>query len=50
MFTTMDKAGAGAIGAGVTTALAAFLDPELAGAIGVVITALLVYFVPNKET
>jgi hypothetical protein len=49
MFSKMDKAGAGAIGAGITTALAAFLDIEVAGAIGTIVTAILVYLAPNKD-
>ncbi len=51
MFTAYDKAAAAAIGAAVTTILAAVttLDPEVIGSIGTVITAGLVWLVPNKK-
>ena len=51
MFTKFDKAGAGAIAAAVTGLLAHFttMDAELITAIGTVLTAVLVYAVPNKE-
>lgn len=50
MFTTFDKAAAAAIASALTAVLAAVttLDPEVVGAIGVLVTAALVWFVPNK--
>ena len=50
MFTAYDKAAAGAIGAAITTVIASLttLDPEVVGAIGTLITAGLVWLVPNK--
>ena len=50
MFTKYDKAGAAAIGAAITSVIAATttLEPEVVGSIGVLVTALLAYIVPNK--
>ena len=50
MFTAYDKAAAGAIGAAVTSALAALttLDPEVIGAVGTLLTAGLIWLVPNR--
>ena len=48
MLSTMDKAGAGAVGAGVATVATHFLGPDLGGAIGVLVTAILVYLIPNQ--
>ena len=50
MFTAYDKAAAAAIGAAITSVLAALttLDQDLVGAFGTVITAGLVWLVPNK--
>ena len=50
MFTAYDKAAAAAIGTAVTTVVAALtsLDGEVVGAIGTLITAALVWLVPNK--
>ena len=51
MFTRFDKAGAAAIGAALTTVIAAFwpeLGVEVTGAVGVLLTAILTYAVPNK--
>lgn len=51
MFTAYDKAAAAAIGTAVTTIIAALttLDPEVVGAIGTLLTAGLVWLVPNKQ-
>jgi hypothetical protein len=51
MFTAYDKAAAAAIGAAVTTVIASLttLEPELVGAIGTLVTAGLVWLVPNKQ-
>ena len=43
MYSKIDKAGAAAIGAGVATIATHFLGPEVGGAIGVLVTAVLVY-------
>ena len=50
MFTAYDKAAAAAIGTAVTTVIAALtsLDGEVVGAIGTLVTAALVWLVPNK--
>jgi hypothetical protein len=50
-FTAYDKAAAAAIGTAVTTVIAALtpLDPEVVGAIGTLVTAGLVWLVPNKQ-
>lgn len=50
MFTAYDKAAAGAVGAAVTTVIAALttLDGEVVGAIGTLVTAGLVWLVPNR--
>lgn len=50
MFTAFDKAAAAAIGSALTTVIAALttLDPETIGAIGTLLTAGLVWLVPNK--
>lgn len=50
MFTAYDKAAAGAIGAAVTTIIAALttLDSEVVGAIGTLVTTGLVWLVPNR--
>lgn len=50
MFTAYDKAAAAAIGAALTSVIAALttLDPEVVGAIGTLTTAGLVWLVPNK--
>lgn len=50
MFTKFDKAGAAAIGAAITTVIATmtFLDPEVVGAIGVLVTFGLTWLIPNK--
>ena len=50
MLTAYDKAAAAAIGSAVTTVIAALttLDPEIVGAIGTLVTAGLVWLVPNK--
>ncbi|WP_420348602.1 hypothetical protein [Pelagibius sp.] len=52
MFTAHDKAAAAAIGSAVTSVLAAVtsLDSEVVGAIGILVTAGLVWLVPNKNT
>jgi len=51
MFTAYDKAAAAAIGSAVTSVLAAVttLDPDVVGAIGILVTAGLVWLVPNKS-
>lgn len=51
MFTAHDKAAAAAIGAAITSVIAALtsLDPEVVGAIGTLVTAGLVWLVPNKQ-
>ena len=51
MFSAYDKAAAGAIGTAVTSALAALttLDPEVIGAIGTLLTAGLIWLVPNRS-
>ena len=51
MFTAYDKAAAAAIGTAVTTVVAALttLDPEVVGAIGILVTTGLVWLVPNKR-
>lgn len=51
MFTAFDKAAAAAVGAAVTTVVAALtnLDPEVVGAIGTLVTTGLVWLVPNKQ-
>ena len=51
MFTKYDKAAAAAIGAAVTSILAAVttLDPDVIGAVGTLVTAGLVWLVPNKQ-
>ena len=51
MFTRSDKAGAAVLAGALTSLLAHFttLDAETLGAIGTLLTAGLVYFVPNKE-
>jgi hypothetical protein len=51
MFTAYDKAAAAAIGTAVTTLIAALtdLDGEVVGAIGTLLTAGLVWLVPNKS-
>lgn len=51
MFTAYDKAAAAAIGTAVTSIIAALttLDPEVVGAIGTLLTAGLVWLVPNKQ-
>lgn len=51
MFTAYDKAAAAAIGASITTVIAALttLDPEVVGAIGTLVTAGLVWLIPNKQ-
>ncbi|MEQ9607027.1 MAG: hypothetical protein RLN99_05105 [Kiloniellaceae bacterium] len=51
MFTAYDKAAAAAIGTAATTIIAALttLDPEVVGAIGTLLTAGLVWLVPNKQ-
>ena len=50
MISKYDKAGAAAIGAALTSVLAAMtnLDPEVIAAIGTLVTAGLVWLVPNK--
>lgn len=50
MFSAYDKAAAGAIGTAVTSILAALttLDPEVIGAIGTLLTAGLIWLVPNR--
>ena len=50
MFTNFDKAAAAAIGTAITSLLAAVttLEPEVIGAIGTLVTAGLVWLVPNK--
>jgi hypothetical protein len=50
MFTAYDKAAAAAIGAAVTTLVAAVttLDSEVVGAIGTLVTSGLVWLVPNR--
>ena len=47
-----NKTTAAVVAGSIATALGAMLalSPELVGAIGTVLTALMVYFVPNKET
>lgn len=51
MFTQYDKAAAAAIGAAITTVIATMttLDPEMIASLGVLITAGLTWWVPNKE-
>lgn len=51
MFTAYDKAAAAAIGAAVTSILAAVtvLDPDVVGAVGTLVTAGLVWLVPNRK-
>lgn len=51
MFTAFDKAAAAAIGTAFTSLLAAIttLEPELIGAIGTLVTAGLVWLVPNRS-
>jgi hypothetical protein len=51
MFTAYDKAAAAAIGAALTTVIAALttLDSEVVGAIGTLLTSGLVWLVPNKQ-
>ena len=51
MFTAYDKAGAAAIGSAITAVLAAVTDlsPEALGAIGTLVTTLLVFLIPNKQ-
>jgi len=51
MFTAYDKAAAAAIGTAATTIIAALttLDAEVVGAIGTLLTAGLVWLVPNKQ-
>lgn len=51
MFSAYDKAAAGAIGTAVTSILAALttLDPEVIGAIGTLLTAGLIWLVPNRS-
>lgn len=51
MFTAYDKAAAAAIGAAVTSVLAAVtaLDPDVVGAVGTLVTAGLVWLVPNRR-
>jgi hypothetical protein len=50
MFTAYDKAAAAAIGAAVTSIIAAVttLDSEVVAAIGTLVTTGLVWLVPNK--
>lgn len=50
MFSKFDKAAAAAIGGAVTTFLAAVttLSPEVIGAVGTLVTAALVWLVPNR--
>lgn len=50
MFTKYDKAAAGAISAAATGVIAALtdLDPEVVASIGTLLTAVLVFLVPNK--
>jgi hypothetical protein len=52
MFTAYDKAAAAAIAAAVTTVIAALtpLDSETVGALGTLVTAGLVWLVPNKQS
>jgi len=51
MFTAYDKAAAAAVAAAITSVIAALtpLDPEITGAIGTLLTAGLVWLVPNKQ-
>ncbi len=51
MFTRFDKAGAAVLAGTLTSLLTHFttLDTETLGAIGTLLTAALVYLVPNKE-
>lgn len=51
MFTAYDKAAAAAIGSAVTTVIAALtsLEGEVIGAIGTLLTAALVWLVPNRK-
>lgn len=51
MFTAYDKAAAAAIGTAVTSILAVVtkLDPEVVGAVGTLVTAGLVWLVPNTN-
>lgn len=51
MFTKYDKAGAAVIASSVTAILSVITDlnPQVIGAIGVIISAALVYSVPNKD-
>ena len=51
MFTAYDKAAAAAIAAAATTVIAALttLDSEVVGAIGTLLTAGLVWLVPNRQ-
>lgn len=51
MFTAYDKAGAAAIGTAITGILGAVTDlpPEALGAVGTLVTTLLVFLIPNKQ-
>jgi len=51
MFTAYDKAAAAAIGTAVATVIAALtpLEGDVVGAIGTLVTAGLVWLVPNKK-